>query len=67
MGKTIKIEGMMCEHCEAHIKKALESLDDVVSAEVSHKTGTAKLNLKSEIDNETIKKVVEKEGYKYIG
>lgn len=67
MEKTVKIEGMMCEHCEAHVKKALENLDEVISAQVSHKDGTAKLNLSKEIDDEAVKQAVENEGYKYIG
>ena len=67
MEKEVKIEGMMCEHCEAHVKKALESLDEVISAEVSHKKGSALINLKQEIDDEKIKKAIENEGYKFIG
>lgn len=45
MTKTMKIEGMMCRHCEMHTKKALEALDGVISAEVSHTEGTAIITL----------------------
>ena len=48
MEKTLKIEGMMCGHCEMHVKKALEALDGVKKAEVSHKTGTAVVTLEKE-------------------
>ena len=62
MEKTIKIEGMMCGHCEAAVKKALEELPEVESAEVSHVSGTAKVTLKGEIDNDVLKKAVEDKG-----
>lgn len=64
MEKTLKIEGMMCEHCEAHVKKALEALEGVASAEVSHKTGIAIVTCNSEISEEALKAAVEAEGYK---
>lgn len=67
MEKTIKIEGMMCGHCEAAVKKALEELPEVESAEVSHVSGTAKITLKGEIDNDILKKAVEDKDYKVIG
>ena len=67
MEKTIKIEGMMCGHCEAAVKKALEELPEVESAEVSHVSGTAKGTLKGEIDNDVLKKAVEDKDYKVIG
>lgn len=67
MEKTIKIEGMMCGHCEAAVKKALEELPEVESAEVSHVSGTAKVTLKGEIDNDVLKKAVEDKDYKVIG
>ncbi|MDD7353882.1 MAG: heavy metal translocating P-type ATPase [Oscillospiraceae bacterium] len=63
---TIHIEGMMCAHCEATVKKALESIDGVKSAEASHKNGTAKVILSSEVDKETIKKAVEDEDYTVV-
>lgn len=64
MEKTMKIEGMMCEHCEARVKKCLEALPQVDSAKVSHKEGTAELSLNAEIDNDTLKKTVEDHDYK---
>ena len=66
MEKTIKIEGMMCPHCEAAVKSCLEALEEVNSAEVSHKTNTAVLTLNAEISDETLKKVIEDKGYKVI-
>lgn len=67
MEKTIKIEGMMCGHCEAHVKSALEKLDGVSSAEVSFKDGTAKVALDKEIADAALKTAVESEGYKVVG
>ena len=55
MTKTLKIKGMMCEHCEMHTKKALEALDGVASAEVSHKTGTAVVTLEKEVSDDALK------------
>ena len=63
MTKTMEITGMMCEHCENRVKKALEALDTVASAEVSHKSGTAVVTLSGETDDETLKKVVEDQDY----
>ena len=59
----MKIEGMMCGHCEATVKKALEALPEVTSAEVSHEAGTAVVTLNSEISNEVLKKTVEDKDY----
>jgi Cu2+-exporting ATPase len=67
MEKTVKIEGMMCEHCEATVKKALEALPFVESAVTSHTAGTAVLTLKGELDEEAVRKAVEDKDYKYIG
>lgn len=67
MEKTLKIDGMMCEHCEAHVKKALEALDGVTNAEVSHKAGTAVVTMEKEITNDVLKQAVEDQGYKVIG
>ena len=64
MEKTLKIEGMMCGHCEATVKKALEELPQVTSAEVSHESGTAKVTLNADISDDTLKAVVEAKGYK---
>ena len=63
MKKTLKIEGMMCEHCEMHTKKALEALDGVTSAEVSHKTGTAVVTLSKDVSDDILKQTVTKQGY----
>ena len=63
MTKTLKIEGMMCMHCEAHVKKALEGLDGVLSAEVSFKTGGAIVTLEKEVNDDILKKTVTDEGY----
>lgn len=67
MTKTIKIEGMMCGHCEAAVKKALEALEQVENAEVSHEAGTAIVTLKSEISDDLLKKTVEDKDYKVLG
>ena len=67
MTKTMKIEGMMCGHCEAAVKKALEVLDGVSSAEVSHEKGTAVVELTSDVDNAVLTKAVEDKDYKVIG
>ena len=63
MKKTMKIEGMMCPHCEARVKKVLEAIDGVTSAEVSHKKGTAVLTLSKEVEDSVLKKAVEDAGY----
>lgn len=64
MKKTLKIEGMMCSHCEMHTKKALEALDDVTEAEVSHEAGTAVITLKRDISDDILKQAVSEQGYK---
>ena len=63
MEKTIKIEGMMCGHCEMHVKKALEALDGVKNAEVSHTNGTAVVTLKKDVSDDVLKKAVVDGGY----
>ncbi len=63
MEKTLKIEGMMCGHCELHIKKALESIDGVKKAEVSHKSGTAVVTLEKEILDDVLKQTIADQGY----
>ena len=63
---TLKVEGMMCGHCEARVKKALEEIDGVVSAEVSHEKGTAVVTLSKEVPAEILKKAVEDAGYKIL-
>lgn len=67
MKKTMKIEGMMCCHCEATVKKALEALDGVTSAEVSHENGTAVLELSGDVSDDLLKKTVEDKDYKVTG
>ena len=64
MEKTLKIEGMMCGHCEMHTKKALEALDGVSVAEVSHTSGTAKVTLAKPVADDVLTKAVEDAGYK---
>ncbi len=67
MKKTIKINGMMCAHCEARVKKALEELPQVVSAAPDHSKNCAEVVLNGEIDDEALKAAVEKEGYEVTG
>ena len=67
MTKTMKIEGMMCMHCEARVKKTLEKLAEVDEAVVSHEAGTAVLTLNAEISDEALTKVIEDQGYKVLG
>lgn len=64
MTKTLKIEGMMCGHCEMHTKKALETLDGVTEALVSHKTGTAVVTLEKNVSNDVLMQAVADQGYK---
>ena len=64
MEKTMKIEGMMCGHCEAAVKKSLEAVDGVASAEVSHTSGTAVVTLSKPVDSAVLKKAVEDKDYK---
>ncbi len=66
MTKTIHIEGMMCPHCEAHVKSALEALPQVESAAVSHKEGTAILTLSADISEEVLTQTITAQGYKVI-
>ncbi len=67
MTKTMTIDGMMCPHCSGRVKKCLEALDAVSAAEVSHESGKAILTLTADIDNETLKKTVEDQGYTVLG
>ena len=64
MTKTMKIEGMMCGHCEARVKKTLEAIDGVTEAVVSHEAGTAVVTLASDVADETLKDAVEAQDYK---
>ena len=63
MEKTLKITGMMCAHCEATVKKALEAVPGVTEAKVSHQTGTAVVTLASDVPNDTLKQAVEAKDY----
>jgi Cu2+-exporting ATPase len=66
MTKTLKIEGMMCSHCEARVKKALEALPGVEDAKADHEAGTAVVTLSAPVDNDAMKKAVEEQDYKVI-
>lgn len=66
MIKTMKIEGIMCGHCEARVKKALEAIDGVILAEASHETGIATVTLEKEVADEVLKEAVEAQDYKVI-
>ena len=67
MEKTLKIEGMMCTHCSGRVKKALEEVPGVLSAEVSHESGTAVVTLDAPVDDAVLKKAVEEQGYQVVG
>ena len=66
MEKTMKIEGMMCPHCEARVKKTLEALEGVESAEVSHVAGTAIVRCAENVSCEMLRKAVEEQGYSVL-
>ena len=67
MQKTMKIEGMMCPHCEAAVKKALEALEGVEAADVSHEAGTAIVSMSAEVADAALKEAVEAKDYKVTG
>lgn len=64
MKKTMKIEGMMCGHCEATVKKALEAVEGVTSAQVSHENGTAVVTLSKAVDDAVLRAAVEAKDYR---
>ena len=66
MEKTMKIEGMMCGHCEARVKKCLEAVPGVAEADVSHEKGTAVVKLNGTVADETLKAAVEAQDYKVL-
>ena len=66
MEKILKIEGMMCPHCEARVKKVLEETDGVIEAIPSHTEGNAVIKLSKDIPNEVLKKIIEEQGYKVL-
>ena len=67
MEKTVKINGMMCAHCEANVKKTLEAFPFITEAVVSHEAGTAVLKLNGDFDEAAVKAAIEDKGYEYIG
>jgi Cu2+-exporting ATPase len=67
MKETIRVEGMMCTHCEATVKKALEALPEVKEAKVSHESGTAELTLEAPVSEDALKEAVEAKDYKFVG
>ena len=64
--KTVKIEGMMCPHCEARVKKVLEEIDGVQNVVASHEAKTAVITSTKEISDDVIKAIIEEQGYKVI-
>ena len=66
MEKTMEIKGMMCGHCEAAVKKALEALPEVARADVSHEKGTAVVTLQAEVADAVLKKAVEEKDYEVV-
>ena len=67
MAKTLTVEGMMCPHCEAHVKKALEALDGVGTATASHEAGTAVVTLSGAVEDDVLKQAVQEAGYTVTG
>ena len=67
MKKTLHVEGMMCAHCEARVKKTLESVPGVMSADVSHLAGTAEVTALPTVSDETLRKAVTDQGYDVTG
>ena len=65
--KTVSVKGMMCGHCEARVKKALEDINGIDEAIVSHEKGTAIISLSSDVSDKTIKKAIQDAGYKFLG
>ena len=65
--KTVSVKGMMCGHCEARVKKALEDINGIDEAIVSHEKGTAIISLSSDVSDKTIRKAIQDAGYKFIG
>ena len=63
---TLTVQGMMCPHCEAHVKAALEAIPGVASAEASHKTGLVTVTLNAPVDKSLLRQAVEKAGYQVV-
>ena len=66
MTKTLKVEGMMCGHCEARVKKALEAVEGVESAVADHNTNTAVVTLSADVADDVLRKAVEDQDYKVV-
>ena len=66
MKKTLKVEGMMCAHCEGRVKSALEEIAGVASASASHESGTVVVELNDDVSDDTLKEKVEAQGYKVL-
>jgi Cu2+-exporting ATPase len=66
MKKEFRVEGMMCMHCEAHVKKALEAIEGITLAEPSHEKGIVTVTLSKDVSDEAIKSAITAEGYKVI-
>ena len=66
MEKTLKVEGMMCPHCEAHVKQALEAIPQVDTAVASHTAKTVKVTLNAPVDDAVLAKAIEDAGYKVM-
>ena len=67
MERTMKIEGMMCKHCEARVKKTLEKIEGVTEAVVSHTEGTAVVTLSAPVENDVLRKAIEDQDYTVLG
>ena len=67
MTKTMKIEGMMCRHCEARVKKTLEAIDGVIEAEVSHEAGTAIVTMDKPVADDVLRQAIEAQDYPVVG
>ena len=64
---TLRVDGMMCEHCEAHVKEALEHLPQVRTAVADHTTGAVKVTLTAPVKENAFRKAIQKEGYSFVG
>ncbi len=67
MKKTIKVKGIMCEHCEAHVKEALEKIDGVESAVANHKKGKVVITMTKDVGKDALKNAVTDAGYDFVG
>ena len=66
MKKTVKIEGMMCGHCEMSVRKALEAIDGIEQATVSHETGTAECTMSKDVNADVIRKAIEDRDFTFV-